>query len=284
MSDGGGLYDLALQWVQKNQATIDAIATASTLFTGLGHSTTDVETVIANYQNRITALEGGGTLTQYNTSQTWTNPTPTEHNLITVIAICGGQGGGKGSTTTFVPPLPGRSGGYVSQQLYTNELPSTVAITIGTGGAGASSVGRGTLGGSTSFGSYCVGSPGVGAVYKADGTYAVTVPPGDGGMGGQLFTGTNNWSIPNTDGVPGAFSASGQAGMGAVGGDGAAAPSGIPAGGAGGGGGGANNSAGFAGGAGGAPGGGGGGGGVSAATGSVANGGVGAVGCLYIIS
>lgn len=276
-------YDFILEFRAAQDAATQA--TKDAVFHGWGGSgtatTTDVQTTIADYQTRITALEGPVTLTQYTTSATWTNPTPAAHNLITVICINGGDGGGKAAASQGLPG--GQSGGYFSQQLYTDAITSTVAMTIGAGGAGATTAGAaGSAGGTTSFGSYVTGQKGVGGVFKADGTHATSIPPGAGGRGFMIGANTVAW--PSERGQSGPFAAGGEAGTTGNGAAGQAAPAGVPSGGGGGGGGG-NAAAGSAvGGAGGFPGGGGGAGGTSSSTGVASNGGAGAAGCIYVIT
>jgi hypothetical protein len=302
MSDGGPFYDIVVAALAARDTVIAGnttnIGTNSTniqstidqLYQGYknvgttGHTPSDLNTVVAASINaRITALEGGGTLTQYTTSATWTNPTPAAHNLITVVCINGGQGGGKGGSTSLNPGLGGQAGGYISKQFYTDALPSTVAMTIGAGTAGATSEGNATIGGTTSFGSYLTGTAGVGAIFKADGSYSTSVPPGNGGNGGERTAGTAGYSemLP-TAGLGSAFAAGGWPVAGGVGGNGAAAPSGVPSGGGGGGGGGPDSSS-NAGGAGGSPGGAGGGGNAYGSS-SFGNGGAGAAGCIYTVT
>lgn len=239
--------------------------------------------VAASINARITALEGGGTLTQYTTSATWTNPTPAAHNLITIICINGGQGGGKPGNQTG-GGSPGISGGYKSQQFYTDQISASYAMTIGTGGGGSTTAGAaGTAGGTTSMGGLLVGAAGVGSIIKADGTYSVAIPPGDGGFGAGGSTTSGGAAFHAENGQSGPFAAGGRGGLGAVGGTGTAAPSGVPSGGGGGGGGGVTGTATVsAGGAGGAPGGGGGGGGNIGT--NEANGAAGAAGCIYVIT
>jgi hypothetical protein len=243
---------------------------------------------IIDLDGRVTALEGFGVLYTYTVSATWNNPYPSEHRRITIICICGGDGGDRATTGYAAPPSGGNSGGVVEKSFFTDELPATVAMTIGAAGAGATSGGAGGLGGVTSFGSYVTGMKGVGAVYK-DGLYKpdIAVPPGNGGNGMVKNSGDNIY-YPAHPGESGPFSTGGAAGFGTLsanltGKNGAAAPSGIPAGGAGGGGG-ALNSAGTVrgpGGNGGFPGGGGG-GGANPVSGTFTDGGNGAAGVIYV--
>lgn len=301
-------FDTIFGWVDDIFVTMGEAADA--LFQALGLSRiftkifgqeeapglAETEQAVLDLNGRIVALEGSGTVITHTISGTWTNPTPTEHNLITFICVNGGDGGAKGGSQIVENNKGGRSGGYIQKSFYTDELPATVAMTIGAGGAGftASGGGPGGSGAVTSFGSLLVGIKGVGAVFKPGGAipYETGVAPGDGGDGGYMAifgsadAATRIWE-PSTNGKGGPFAPGGAAGFGnltaeVVGKNGTTAPAGIPSGG-GGGGGGSITFQSFQnigpGGNGGFPGGGGG-GGASSST-SDANGGNGGAGCIY---
>jgi hypothetical protein len=276
--------------VNQAQAIIDQFNLGYTGSSATGNAPSAMNINALNINNRITALEGGGVLTQYTTSQMWTKPTVdgngvayAPNDIFTIIAISGGSGGSKGSGSWEGIPVGGPGGGYVSVQFLYSQLPATASITIGTAGAGATSAGSaGAAGTTTSFGSLVTGVAGLGSIQKTDGSYATAVPPGAGGLG--VFVLGTYGQHAGSNGVSGPFAAGGLQGWAAVGGNGAAAPSGVPSGGGGGGGGGAITTTGsFAGGNGGFPGGGGGGGGQNGSS-AGANGGNGAAGCLYVIS
>lgn len=254
----------------------------------------ETEEAVLSLNGRIIALEGSGTMIIHTISGTWTNPTPTAHNLITFVCVNGGDGGSRGSSAIYDTAKGGLSGGYIQKSFYTDELPASVAITIGAGGAGNSATGGGPGGAGqiTSFGSLLVGIKGVGAVFKPGGVipYDTGVAPGNGGSGGfYIGSSQSDTLLESTDGGGGPFAPGGRAGFGNVssetaGKPGAAAPLDIPSGG-GGGGGGSVTVAAFQlsgdGGAGGFPGGAGGGGARSTA--SFRSGGNGAAGCVYEI-
>jgi hypothetical protein len=259
----------------------------SSTATTVAAASIEAEEAVKNLHGRVTRLEGGGVMTTHTVSGTWTNPDPGEHRLVTVIVVGGGDGGDRPGPSIFDNAKGGRNGGYVSRELYLDELGATVALTIGAGGAGATAQGRGAAGGTTSFGAHVVSKKGLGAIYKADGTYAVAIAPGNGGDG--AFAGGESM-ISSTGGASSAFANGGAAGFGtneagATGLAGQAAPVGIPSGGAGGGGGSCYNNLGARtpapGGAGGFPGGGGGAGASGATAGD--DGANGAAGCIYII-
>lgn len=246
------------------------------------------EAALIALNGRVTALEGGGTVTTYTVSGIWTNPYPTEHKRVKVAVYNGGDGGARCTVGYRDQPKGGQPGGFIERWFWTDELPATVAMTIGGAGAGNTSGGSGLPGGITSFGTLVVGTKGVGAVYN-DGA-RMPVPgaaPGRGGDG--VFTpgtGDSDVLIPSTDGGGGPFAAGGLAGFGSTtpavhGKNGASAPLDVPSGGGGGGGGSAASGAVGNGGNGGFPGGGGG------AAGTLGlfngNGGTAGQGCIYII-
>lgn len=233
---------------------------ATSIWQGFGGSgsgnNTNVQSVINNYQTRITSLEGGGTLTSFGSNGTWNNPTPSAHNKIMVRLYNGGQGGAKPSTTTGAPAARGGlGGGCVELVFYTDEIASSVAITVGSGTAGATSTGGvPAAGGVSKFGSY-----GDGAADTGD----LNLKPGRGGNGANM-QGANGLESPEYGEGNRYVARSAPGGGTTAGSAGANAPSGTSCGGAGGGGGGGQSGSpvtGAAGGAGGAPGGGGGGGG-----------------------
>ena len=258
----------------------------SSTATTVAQATAEAEAAVKNLNGRVVQLEGGRTITTYTVSGTWTNPTPTQHNLITVICICGGDGGGRPQTSTGDTAKGGQSGGYMSKQFYTDEIPATVAMTIGAGGAGASSAGNnGGSGGATSFGSLLVGAKGVGAAFR-DGSFQVAVPPGNGGNGGWSYESLTSpfprAVVASQPGSGSGFAPGGRPGFSSSGAAGSASPANIPAGGGGGGGGSETG----AGGIGGFPGGGGGAGGINIQSGSGSSGvgAAGASGCIYIVT
>lgn len=285
--DMGLITDLPSTFLSIGAGLFNAVFGAgSSTATTVAQATVEATAAVTNLNGRVVALEGGKTITTYTVSGTWTNPTPTQHKLITVICICGGDGGGRPQTSTGDTAKGGQSGGYMSKQFYTDAIPATVAMTIGAGGAGASSVGgQGSAGGATSFGSLLVGAKGIGAAFR-DGSFQVAVPPGNGGNGGWAYESTTSpfprAVVASQPGAGSGFAPGGRPGFSSAGSAGSASPANIPAGGGGGGGGSEAN----AGGIGGFPGGGGGAGGIaiSGATGSSGVGAAGASGCIYVVA
>lgn len=159
-----------------------------------------VREVIAEYHGRITALEGGGVRTQYTTNFTWANPTPTERKKVGVLCI----NAGRNSNGYF----GGEGGGYSYAEFWTDELPTTVACTIGA-----------SNGATTRFGSYHQGYVGLGGVMDGEGRLLATSgAPGRGG----------DWTDQANPGTSSAFAAAPR-----TAGPGTAAPPNIPSGGSG---------------------------------------------------
>lgn len=127
----------------------------------------------------------------YTSNATWTKPTTARS--VEVIVIGAGGGGGSGSVRTANPGTGGGGGGGggISVAKFSpSDVPSSVAVTVGTGGTGgaavtasANTIGNdGTAGGSSSFGTLLVangGSAGGGGSASAG---------GNSGAGGTGFT------------------------------------------------------------------------------------------------
>lgn len=114
---------------------------------------------------------------EYTSDNTWTKPSQGNFALVTIWG--GGGGGGRGGITG------GGGGGACVQRLYRlSELPASVAITIGLGGAGRSNDGNGNVGGNTTFGALLTAYGGGGG--QSD-NFSGTA---GGGGGGSLGAGT----------------------------------------------------------------------------------------------
>lgn len=103
---------------------------------------------------------------------TWNKPTD-EYRYFEVYAIGGGGGGsscGLVSDTGYFSTTGGGGGSGMTVKSLVNyaDMPSSVAVTIGAGGVGASNATRGNVaggnGGATSFGSIAIASGGLGAL------------------------------------------------------------------------------------------------------------------------
>lgn len=137
---------------------------------------------------QTTAASGGGgsvspTTTVHTTNGTWTKPNQGHFAIIEVWGA--GGGGGRANSTSCTG---GAGGGYSQTTYLLQELPSTVALTIGEGGVGKiSTSGNGTSGTATSFGEL-LSAPGGGGGYA-------TASISYGGVGNE--TGGSSSSFSN---------------------------------------------------------------------------------------
>lgn len=180
---------------------------------GKGSALTHTE-MDANFTNLNTELAAAGASVQtFTSSGTWTKPSTGTVALVTCIG--GGGGGGRNDGTSWVY---GGFGGYLKTKwIRLSDLPSSVTVTIGAGGAAsATTASAGSQGGNTSFGTFLVSLGGnggdsrtsanafVGDVYTA--TSQTTINSNEytyylSGMESNVFTstgvGTNNIDPPN---------------------------------------------------------------------------------------
>jgi hypothetical protein len=237
-------------------------------FGGIFDHAQQLNTDVGDVKNGIEQLLGGGTRQTFvGSASTWTNPGA--GFFVTVEAVGGGQAGYRGDSATGQGGAGGMTGGYIREQFNSEDLPSSVTVTPGAGGVFSGA--GGNLGTVSSFGTYVVSTPGIGAAKTPTGVYVSASTPGNGGDGGSQAGGgfRGGSAVLAVGGLPGST----------TGGNGAAAgsdPDFIS-----GGGGGAGGSGSFGtGGNGGFPGGGGGGG--SATVGNRGNGGTGAAAVVYV--
>lgn len=121
----------------------------------------------------------------FDATGTWNKPASGSVALIEVWG--GGGGGGRGTN------IKGGTGGqYRSAYVSLAYLPSTVSVTVGTGGASRTTSGNGNNGTASSFGSYITASGGLGGS---------TVDPLAGGSGGSVNVRgtTNSWPALTPD-------------------------------------------------------------------------------------
>jgi hypothetical protein len=161
-------------------------------------------------------------------SYTWNKP----DNLLGVhvrVWGAGGGGGGRGATTSGNISLGGGGGGggYAEGWIPASSLPASVAVAVGTGGAGGNGTADGSTGGNSSFGSFLTGNGGVGGS-TSTGAVGTTfqVSGGNGGNGASsgvpnsiLISGQEGWTAYNSAAGTGLWQ-SGQGGNGALGGAG----------------------------------------------------------------
>ncbi|KDE14264.1 fibronectin type III domain-containing protein [Rhodococcus aetherivorans] len=242
---------------------------------------------VTRLDNRIDEIVIGDELVRlytYSTNAIWTPPIGLKK--IIVDCISGSSGGGRsndgGSGGAYRPGQGGYSGGWSKKTFLASELPSSVPITIGAGGAGGNSDGEtGDPGGNSSFGTLLSSNGATGSAYGT-GTQIFRVR---GGTGGAIVSFNN---VPATYGGDGSFGMGGEPGKpdgsGNPGMNGRSLEAGQIGLGSGGGGGALKGGAGNGGrgGDGGWPAGPGGGGGGYESFGTAGNGGKGASGAVYI--
>ncbi|CAM3744200.1 hypothetical protein ACXYTP_00155 [Tsukamurella ocularis] len=204
-------------------------------------------------------------------------PTPTSFNA----AYASGGTATNASYRAGPGSTGGRGGQFIMQRFNPADVGASQTVTIGAGGAGATTAGAdGSLGGTTSFGSLLSIASGAGGGTPSSIGVVFAGAAGDGGDGAGLVGGISGTggqvsaAEPGSAGKPGYRTVGGAGGSGGSGGNGGAGQDGptddnVLTGGSGGGGGGNrinSTSAGGNGGNGGIPGGGGGGGGSTSST------------------
>jgi hypothetical protein len=159
----------------------------------------DSEGHVSEHSNVVSLQRNADTYVDvFDEDGTWTNRVST--GLVQVLIFGGGGGGGSGQSAAAVTTRGGGGGsgsGYSSFWFLASELPSTVAITVGTGGAGGAPVvnnGFGSInglpgeaGGESRFGSYlrCAGGlAGAGSAGFAGATAGGAGLDSNGGTGG----------------------------------------------------------------------------------------------------
>lgn len=208
------------------------------------------------------AIASGATVVEYTSNATWTPPAGLVECFVILVgsgqsasASQGGSAGGNGG-------IGGEGGGFVAWKTNPDDIPPTVAITVGING------------GTSKFGNMYESAPGSSGISNGLGFSATTSVPGKGGNGGKGGTSGGTVGGSSALGVGGTAGAIGSIGTnGGAGGDAPGVPTSTTtkSGAGGGGGGGAGNGAlsnGGKGGNGGFPGGGAGGGGGGGAVGS----------------
>lgn len=242
---------------------------------------------VSSLANRVTILEGGVQVAEFNSNGTWTKPAGMRSHRVVCI---GGAGGGRrpagSSTGTTDGGHGGGQGGWADEVFADSDLGSTESVVIGGGGSGATSdATNGQTGSGTSFGSHLTGGGGLGGSTTLPTAGSGTLPgwnaSGGYGQGGATSGTTSDGPAPGGNGY---LCSGGAGGVGGDGGDGSSPPGTKRGVGSGGGGGDRLTGTAGDGGNGGFPGGGGGGGGTYATAGFAGNGGNGGNGRAWIIS
>ena len=152
----------------------------------------------------ISALTVSGAVTDYQnflSSGTWTKPSLTNANALVAIEMWGGGGGGSRTSSTGDNAAGGGGGGYGFRILPALLLGSTVAVTVGSGGTGATSdLTNGGAGGSSSIPSYLS----VGGGSGGNSTSSTSSFGGDGAHGSGNFGAGSGASNPSSGGTTGA--------------------------------------------------------------------------------
>lgn len=163
-------------------------------------------------------VTGGGSGPSYEiltASQTWNKPTGYADDAMVRIQLWGGGGGGgrgaRGIANTGAGG--GGGGGYIEQWMRIADIPTSVLITIGSGGAGQTGAsGSGASGGNTTFGSLLTAYGGGGGGGQNTGAAAAS-----GGGGGELTAGGNaSLATPGTGGAIGGAVGTISAGLSAL--------------------------------------------------------------------
>lgn len=160
-------------------------------------------------------LIGGVDKQEFTTSINWNKPS---NAILSWCRGTGGGGGGGGAPTTAAgeASMGGGGGAAAIAELFidADALSSTVAVTIGPGGAAGVATGNvaaGT-GGTTSFGAFLSAVGGVGGFARVNSTTAFAIL---GGLGGATGTGVVSPGQPGGQGF-----GSGQLGYSGIGGSG----------------------------------------------------------------
>ncbi len=161
------------------QAITDSLIQGYSGGTSTGHNTSDLSSTMANVDNRITELEGGGVRFTITSS---TTIDVSAYSTLKVILIGSSQPATYQSNTRL-GQIGGRAGGYCSGEITTEQLAAlgfdltAVPVTIGTAS------GQSYLGTSSNYAMRTI----VGRADKGDrmGADATTSGPGKGGNGGQ---------------------------------------------------------------------------------------------------
>lgn len=198
--DGDGLVEgmrFGITWADDNTgavtieinggAAVDVLdAAGGALTTGaLATGRRDLLEYVDGAMRVISAAAGIGAsvpqVTVFTASGTWTKPTGyADDHMVLIRAWGAGAGGAKGSNGGG-----GGGGAYCERIMRMADLPSSVAVTIGAGGAARTTTGNGNNGGNTTFGALLTAYGGTGG---ENGAGPSTARGGPGA--GELASGT----------------------------------------------------------------------------------------------
>jgi len=163
----------------------------------------------------------------FTSSGTWTKDAGLEYIIVEGVAGGGSGGGGNNSNANEESGgSGGGSGGYFKKKILASSLPSTVTVTVGTGGTGSVSFGNGVAGNSTVFTGFATSTGGGGGLSGtnfggAGGTATggdININGGEGGFGyGESKDNARSGYIPGM-GATSFFGGQGAYGSGSRGG------------------------------------------------------------------
>lgn len=167
--------------------------TAATITAGTGITVTNGAGSIS------IAASGGGQVysAAYDTSTTWVAPTGVTRVRVWCI---GGGGGGGSNTSCLASPQSGGAGG-VAIGVYTVTPGTTYTVTVGAGGAGQTTNGNGSSGGTSSFGP--AGSPVISATGGAGGSSnSITNTAQGAGSSETIYNSASSITLISSTNIP----------------------------------------------------------------------------------
>lgn len=174
----------------KNEVTASEIAAAALVTAADTIASNNNDTTIPTSAAVKAYVDGTSApvLQVFTASGTWTKPTGySDDTMVTVEMWGGGGGANRESNASYF--AGGGGGAYATERFRLGDLPSSIAVTVGAGGAGRSaSNGAGTDGGNSQFGTLLTAYGGKGAT-----GFGSTNQGGTGG--GELASGSAGGAI-----------------------------------------------------------------------------------------
>lgn len=190
-------------------------------------NTGELQVKFAGALTMLTRMDNIAVTQVFTASGTWTKPAGAKSVWIRVVGG-GGAGGGSqvGSSGLSSKGAGGGGGAYAERMMAASAITSTVAVTRGAGGTGASAA-AGNAGATSSFGSYIGAGGGLGGQFTSPNSAGWGVT---GGAGGNTFSGTPDLSVAGGGGgmgfSSGPLAAGGTGGSTPLGGGGVGATAG----------------------------------------------------------